>query len=137
VVEVGVERGDCDALIRGRPEHRAFTDQLPVLVAERRVPHLPDREALHVVRTDPVDRLHGVGPAQRQLAERRRVPDPDPVADRVVLGDGIAEVLRPVPAFPVEVLYDADRALRAVERRPPRCLSAHGAPYSSSRGRHV
>ena len=41
------------------------------------------------------------GPLNAKLAQRRDVPDSDVVADRVVLGHGIAEVLGPVPAFTV------------------------------------
>jgi hypothetical protein len=37
-------------------------------------------------------------------------------------------MLRPVPAFAVEVLDDPHRALRAVERRPPRGLAAQEPP---------
>ena len=126
MIEIGVERGNRDALVVGGLEDRAFADHLAVLVTERRVPHLPDLEAQHVVREDSVGRLHGVGAAERQLAQRRRVPDTDVVADRVVLGDGVAEVLGPVPAFPVEVLDDAHRALRAVERRPQGLIAHRG-----------
>ena len=114
VVEIGVERRDHDALVVGDLEDRAVADHLSVLVAERRVPDLADLEPEHVVREDPVGRRAARPGPEAPLAKRRGVPDADVGADRVVLGDGVAEVLGPVPALPVDELA-AQLALEAVE----------------------
>src|SRR4051812_3351312 len=114
VVEVGVERRDHPAARVGELEDRAVPDHLALVVAEGGVPDLADLEAEHVVREDPVGRGEGVRPVEVPLPERGLVPHPDVLADIVVLGDRIAEMIRPVPALPVHEL-DAQLLLNSVE----------------------
>src|SRR5439155_7163034 len=85
-------------------EDGPVADHLPVLVAERPVPDLADLEAEHVVREDAVGRAKRVLAPQLPLPERRLVPEADVLTDCTMLGDRVAEVVRPVPTLPVHEL---------------------------------
>ena len=127
VVEVGVEGRDHPGARVRELEDRAVADHLPVLVAERRVAHLADLEPEHVVREDPVGGRESVGPREVPLAERRLVPDPDVLPDGVVLADRVAEVGRPVPAFP---LHELGAELRWTPSKAVRMISVLTLPPS-------
>ena len=126
VIEVGVERGDHPAARVGEFEDGAVADHLAVLVAEGGIPDLPVLEAGHVVREDAVGGRERVAAVEVPLAKRRLVPDADVAANGMVLGQRVAEVTGPVPAFPVHELA-AERFLLLVERRLDDLrLCAHG-----------
>src|SRR6185312_5681554 len=124
VVEVGVECGNDPAARVRELEDRAVADHVPVLVAEGRIAHLADLESQHVVREDAVGGDECIGAVEVPLPERRLVPDANALADGVVLGHRVAEVVWPVPAFPVHEL-DAHALLHLVEGRPDDACVAH------------
>ena len=82
----------AQARIRGRPaegllaqsRHRAVVDHFAVLVAPRRVEHLPDRHPRDVSGDDPIDELGRVAPGHEVLEQRRHVDQRRGVADGVV-----------------------------------------------------
>src|SRR2546428_1894655 len=114
VLEIRVESGDHPGVLVVEAEDRAVSDHLSVGVAERRIADLAARKAEHVVREDPIGGAQRVRSAEVPLAQRRLVPDADTLANRPVLGDGIAEVVGPEPAFPVHELAP-ELALGCVE----------------------
>src|ERR1700694_4680632 len=95
----------------------AIADHGAVFVAEGAVAHLSDRQTEHVVGEDPVDGLHGAPAPKLPLAQRRLVPNANPLPHGPVLGSRVAKVIGPEPALPLHELA-AGPALEAVECCP-------------------
>ena len=132
VIGIRVEGGDDQHVVLGLAAIAdAVAEHLPVLVAERPVPALPHLERRHVRREDPVGRAHRIRPLEEPLAKWGLVPDPDRLADGVMLRHGIAEVGDPVPPLPLgerpahPPLDLVERGLKQTLRSDRRCRWGH------------
>ena len=99
-------------------EDHPVVHHVAALVEEQRVARAAGLDVRHVAGVDPLQRLDDIRPADDELAEGRHVADGHPLADRPVLGDGVAVVPRPPPAAE-PVHPGAQREVLVMERSPP------------------
>jgi hypothetical protein len=111
--QVGVDRagaGDDAKALAGQPRHRQIGDDPAALVEELRVDHAAHR-AIDAAVADALEQRQRARAADRDLAERREVDDPDALAKRPVLLGKQLQVGGRAPAEPPLVLA----------RSPPWC----------------
>src|SRR6266852_1373776 len=129
--EIGVERSDHPRALVVELEDRAVADHLAVVVAERRVADLPDRESEHVVGEDPIGSKQRIRSSELPLPQGGFVPHAHCLPDRAMFGSRVSEVIRPEPTLPLHELAP-ELTLNGVERRPC-ALGAHRSAASPSR----
>ena len=125
----------AEEALLAEPHHHAVVEQEPVLVAHQPVAAATDRQRRHHAGVEQVEELARIRPLHQELAERRGVQQPDPLAGvrdlprhrrlGALAALPVAERPPPVadrlPLRAVGVVPAVDRRLpRRLEERPPR-----------------